>query len=857
MADGGKVIIKIDGDDSGFEKVSKGLSKTAGLALKGVAVGAAAVSTAIGKIGFDAIKAYGDYEQLVGGVETLFKDSANSVVENANKAFQTAGMSANEYMQNITSFSAVMINSFGGDTQKAAELADQTVKDMSDNANKMGTDLNTVVLTYQSLARGNFAMLDNLKIGYGGTKTELERLLKDAEKLSGVKYDVSNFADIAQAIHVVQTEMGIAGTTAEEASTTIQGSLGMLKASWENLLIGLTNPDADLGTLLDNMVTSATTVLDNLIPQITALLPNISNALETLAPIIMQVISELIPQLLPVVVDGITTLSNAIIGALPMITQALISNLPMIIDAGIQIILALVQGVTQMLPDLIPVAVDAVLTITENLINNIDMLIDAAIELILALADGLIMALPILIEKAPIIIQKFYDAILRNYPKMFEAAGQLIGKLVAGIVMNFPQLVKSAFDIVMTIKNAIITYFTKTLPECGKHLVTGLWKGITSNFSWLVDNLKKWCNDVTDKIKSFFGIHSPSRVMRDEVGVMISKGISVGIDEGKKYVIDSISGLLEDTRTEVQKVMDEMNKTLLDSEIKYNKESERLKDSKSETDKKYLERLKDDADKERKIYDALQRDIENSKKNIVSYFKEIAENAFDSIEEVQKAQNDMLNKLKNFTGLYESKVVAIANGQELKVDTLTDQKVRKGYMKRYENLLMSIKDRKGVASGFFKELRDMSVEDGMKVAEMLAQMDDTAFSEYMKNWQDAEDTAKSISKMLFKDEAEEAAIEVTEVFAKTAKEFFSIGEENARQFGEGFIAKLSDMMDSFKSSISMSISEIMPTPSYAGGGSNITYANTYTFAPSPNESIHTQLQAVKNADTLAKMRGDY
>ena len=209
MADGGKVIIKIDGDNNGFKNAMGGIGKIAGTAFKGIAIGAGAAATAIGAIGTAAVKSYAEYEQLVGGVETLFKDSAKILENYANEAYKTAGMSANEYMATITSFSASLLQSLGGDTKKAAEYGNQAVIDMSDNANKMGTSIEMIQNAYQGFAKQNYTMLDNLKLGYGGTKTEMERLLKDAEKISGIKFKLDSFADVTQAIHVIQTEMGI------------------------------------------------------------------------------------------------------------------------------------------------------------------------------------------------------------------------------------------------------------------------------------------------------------------------------------------------------------------------------------------------------------------------------------------------------------------------------------------------------------------------------------------------------------------------------------------------------------------------------------------------------------------------
>lgn len=233
-----------------FNKLGSGL-KVLGT---GMAVAAGAAGVAVVGLSKKILSAYADYEQLVGGVDTLFDKASKKVQQYADEAFRTAGLSANEYMETVTSFSASLLQSLGGDTQKAADVANQAVIDMSDNANKMGTNIAMIQNAYQGFAKQNYTMLDNLKLGYGGTKEEMQRLLADAEKLSGIKYDLSNFADVTEAIHVMQTEMGITGTTAKEATETISGSIAGMKSAWENLVIGMGNSNADIGKLLDNLI---------------------------------------------------------------------------------------------------------------------------------------------------------------------------------------------------------------------------------------------------------------------------------------------------------------------------------------------------------------------------------------------------------------------------------------------------------------------------------------------------------------------------------------------------------------------------------------------------------------------------
>lgn len=284
MANDGTVKIGTELDDSGFKA---GLSKLGGVAksaVAGITAGLSGATAAVGALTKSALDAYASYEQLVGGVETLFGESASTVQEYAANAYKTAGVSANTYMEQATAFSASLIQSLGGDTEAAAEYANQAIMDMSDNANKMGTSIDSIQQTYQSLMRGNYAMLDNLKLGYGGTKSELERLVADAEKLTGQALDPTKFSDVITAIHAVQTELGITGTTAKEASSTIEGSVNAAKAAWENWLAGLGNEKADMSALTSQLVDAVKTAVKNIIPVVKQILSSLASEISNIIP---------------------------------------------------------------------------------------------------------------------------------------------------------------------------------------------------------------------------------------------------------------------------------------------------------------------------------------------------------------------------------------------------------------------------------------------------------------------------------------------------------------------------------------------------------------------------------------------
>lgn len=301
---------------------------------KAVAAGIAAGSAAIVALGKSAVESYAEYEQLVGGVETLFKDSADTVQQYAQNAYKTAGLSANAYMETVTSFSASLLQSLNGDTAKAAEVADRAITDMSDNANKMGTSMESIQNAYQGFAKQNYTMLDNLKLGYGGTKEEMQRLLEDAEKLSGQKFDLSSYADIVEAIHVVQTEMGITGTTAKEASSTIQGSATAMKAAWQNLLTGMADENQNLELLLEQFLDSVTEFGNNLIPIIEKLLPRLVSAAAKLVNNLAARLPAIIEKLLPVVIQGATNLVASLVKNLPQLTKSIITAIVNGLKAG-------------------------------------------------------------------------------------------------------------------------------------------------------------------------------------------------------------------------------------------------------------------------------------------------------------------------------------------------------------------------------------------------------------------------------------------------------------------------------------------------------------------------------------------
>ena len=497
MADIGKAYVQIvptaKGISGQIEKEMGGVGKSAGTSFSGgfgsviggvgkvaiAAVGAAA--TAVGGIVTSATKNFADYEQLVGGVETLFGDSANYVINRASAAFETAGLSANDYMETVTSFSASLLQSLGGDTEKAAKVADQAIVDMSDNANKMGSSMESIQNAYQGFAKQNYTMLDNLKLGYGGTKEEMKRLLEDAQKISGQKFDLSSYSDIIEAIHVIQTEMGITGTTSKEAASTISGSLSMMGSAWQNVVTQMASGEMDrFDESIWDLVYSVETFANNIMPVVQQALSGVTTLISDLAPEISAAIPGLVAQVLPGLLDAavqiLQTLAEGILQAVPQLMptlnsvilqliQVIVQLLPQLLTVGAQIIAELASGIGQALPTLIPEIAAIVPDIVQALIDNAPLLIQAAIELINGLVQGLMEGLPVLIEALPTIVQSLVDTLVANLPLLIDACVQLVN----GIVAALPTIIQA----ILTALPTIIDSVTQGLITCTPQLVDG------------------------------------------------------------------------------------------------------------------------------------------------------------------------------------------------------------------------------------------------------------------------------------------------------------------------------------------------------------------------------------------------
>lgn len=595
---------------SKFEKFKSVLGK---IGKVGAAVGTAvagamtAIGVGIGKIAKEAVESYSNYEQLVGGVETLFGNGGlslkqyakqegqtvaeakkqyraltaaqNEALKNANNAYKTAGMSANEYMEVSTGFAASLVSSLGGDTNKAVKYADMAVIDMSDNANKMGSDIESIKNAYQGFAKQNFTMLDNLKLGYGGTQEEMKRLLADAQKLSGQKYDISSFADITEAIHVMQKEMNIACTTAKEAKGTIQGSISMMKSSWQNMLTALVTGGDQYEQCIDNLVSSVTIAANNLMPAVEGALNGIGALIADLAPIIAEKLPEMLNDVLPGLLEAVTTIFGALGSALPGLLEtlvaqlpdimtmlssvfngvfstlmtlmpqiipvlveallglvdAIVENLPLFLDAAVQLVTALIQGLAEAAPELVPAMVTAITTMVQGLVENAPLLISAALQLLQALADGLIASLPTLLSALPQIIVGIQNFLIENQTMIMEAGITLLTSIIDALPMVISLICAALPQLIFAMVTNMLSHVGDFI-SAGIQLIGALIQGIMACNGAVVQLVVGLGSQMVASIKAFVS-------NMKTVGGDLLKGLWNGISDAVSWVIERVRGV--------------------------------------------------------------------------------------------------------------------------------------------------------------------------------------------------------------------------------------------------------------------------------------------------------------------------
>lgn len=530
-------------------------------------------TAAIGKALSSTIMAGADLQQSLGGIETLFKDSAATVIANAEQAYKTAGMSANGYMEQVTSFSASLLQSLGGDTAKAAEVADMALTDMSDNANKFGTDMERITDAYQGFAKQNYTMLDNLKLGYGGTKTEMQRLLKDAQALTGVKYDINNLSDVYNAIHVIQDELGVTGTTALEASQTLTGSFNAMKASFTNVLGNLTlgrdikpslnalvkttttfikgNLNPAVLNILRALPGAAVTLLQALIPGgmqnlTTNIVTNFTTFMTAQFPMLMENGTQMINQMITGFLSGLPSFVATAGSLITQVLTTIAAAFPTMLQSGTDILLNLVMGIMTALPSLITTAGQIVQNLLTALMAALPSLLSTGMSFIMNLASGLLASLPNIISSATTVVTNLLTTLASHLPDLLAQGISMIGQLVAGLISMIPDVISAAVDIGREIFNTIGEVDWLSL---GKNVIDGIINGIKNAASSLFDALKDLASKALQAAKDALGIASPSRKFRDMVGKFIPAGVAKGVLQNLglvKSAVRKMSDLAED-----------------------------------------------------------------------------------------------------------------------------------------------------------------------------------------------------------------------------------------------------------------------------------------------------------------------
>lgn len=629
MSDLGKAYVQIIPSAKGISgSISKELGgeatsagKSAGLNIAGAIKGAIAAA-GIGTVVKSALEAGGNLQQSFGGLDTLYGDAADSAKKYAAEA-AAAGISANTYAEQAVSFGAALKQAFEGDTVQAAEAANTAILDMADNAAKMGTPIENIQTAYQGFAKQNYTMLDNLKLGYGGTKSEMERLLADAQELSGVEYNMDNLGDVYSAIHVIQENLGLTGVAADEASSTFTGSLGAMKAAAENLLANLTLGE-DIGPSLNVLSNTVRTfVFNNLVPMlsnIVSALPQLISGLSGMLIEGLNIVSNNADQIVSMGIDIVTSLVTAIVEAAPYLVEAAVrlvaslgeallttdwgavgsnlmstlresislaageilgsddstidgilsgitAGLPSLLQSGVEIITEIANGLLQSMPDLITTAGELITSFAAFLLDAAPMLLESGANLLLNLVNGIIENLPQIVAAVTQVTAQFIATVATHLPQYLAQGILILGKLAAGLIQAIPKIISSVVQIITTIVRQFGQYDWMSI---GKNILEGIKNGILGAVSSVVNAAKEAANAIWEGIKGFFDINSPSG-LTEWAGKMLDEGLALGVEKNTGMVDDAVKSLGDNASAQLQMATNYGEMSMDSSGVMYSK----------------------------------------------------------------------------------------------------------------------------------------------------------------------------------------------------------------------------------------------------------------------------------------------
>lgn len=833
--------------------VLDGVFKSVGAAIGSAVIAAGALAVSLGK---EAVSAYAEYEQLAGGVETLFKDSSDVVLAYAEEAYKTAGVSANEYLTTVTGFSASLIQSLGGDTQAAADKANMALIDMSDNAAKMGNDIESVRNAYQGFAKGNMTMLDNLKLGYYGTKEEMERLLADAEKFSGVKYDISSYADIVDAIHVIQTEMGITGTTALEAEKTVSGSIGMLKASLADLAAGFGNPDADIQKLCDNMSAAFQSVVENITPVV----ENIASTLPVAAEALLGSVDELLPSLLDAVAglfDTVLTslleilpgLSPAVADAFVQIVDTVADNLPLLINAAVQMVVALAEGLTDALPQLIPSIVDGVIMAATTLLENVDVILNAAVQLIAAFEEGLVNAFPSIIARLPELLASLGNAIISLIPLLLSVPVEICKAIADGLTnFDWQETATEVFDGMLERlaeqAERVKSYFANLFRDFGMDSVAAFVEGSAQGTEHYSGNggtaggggrssnrgAKPAENEVVvpeapaytaanDEVEEQVErVNKVTDEFKDAYENLQMQLINGDIADGEEYYA-ALEKLLKDHNAEGLSAYNKYFKEIKTGREKLAKEQQKILDDEAKAAKKAAE---EEAKAAKKKQDELDK-LENQRiKKVQSAAKEEISETKKTVSEIVKTYQSRMKEINSQIDSYKKKLLSVGDafsveettdkfGNKLTTRKIADFDAQIKAMEEYDRKIRQLKAQ-GASDSFISELMSSNdMEDGAAYADYISKLSEAERNKVFEGFSAREEAAKRLSENMYADkvsEIEDGFIsEIEAAFGEMPEGMRELGASAIDAFIDGLsggdvIGKVSEKADEIFSALS-------------------------------------------------------